>query len=283
MEAEINSELPEACRKTGNQVGLLNKATSGLVHEGLLQSKTFGMELEAKGFEQSQTDPCVFRVILRGDVVAIIVVYADGQVVSRATRCDDEQVLKDLYSYVLVIDSRKSPYYLRYRTKRNREAGTLKVDQCQYLQEVAEQFVITSTTATPSVAGGNALSKADKPQTSAETDEMRQAPYQEAVGALMWTMNMMQPDISYAGHHLAIFSEHLGLAHWKGVRKASQYVWRTNDKGLTYKGEPGGNTKLSAWVDANYDTRRFVLSGAVMMGKEAIIWFSQIQKPTAAA
>ena len=52
------------------------------MHAGLLWSKTFSAELAARGFEQYQADPCVFRLVLRGKVVAIIVVYVDDLLVA---------------------------------------------------------------------------------------------------------------------------------------------------------------------------------------------------------
>ena len=48
----------------------------GLVHAGLLWSKKFSAELAAKGFGHCQADPCVFRRVLHGKVVSIVV-YVD--------------------------------------------------------------------------------------------------------------------------------------------------------------------------------------------------------------
>lgn len=73
MDEEIQTELLEICRKNNNQVGLHKKVMYGLVHAGLLWSKKFGTELEAKGLQRSQADPYVFRRVLRGNVFVIIV------------------------------------------------------------------------------------------------------------------------------------------------------------------------------------------------------------------
>ena len=54
------------------------------------------------------------------------------------------------------------------------------------------------------------------------------------------------------------------------MKRALQYLWRTNDVVITYGGTSGSRTKLSAWVDADFgtcsDTRRSVSGGAVMLG-----------------
>lgn len=97
VEEEIYIELPETCHETGNQVDLLKKAMLGLIHAGLLWSKEFGTEVNAKGYERSQTDPFVFRRVLRGKVVVIIVVYVDDLIVASTTNRDEKQAQKDLH------------------------------------------------------------------------------------------------------------------------------------------------------------------------------------------
>ena len=97
VKEELYIELPEDYRDCCDQVGLLQKAMYGLVHTGLLWSKTFSAELTARGFEQCQADPCVFRRVLRGKVVVIIVVYVDDLMVVSETKRDEEQPMKDLF------------------------------------------------------------------------------------------------------------------------------------------------------------------------------------------
>lgn len=100
-------------------------------------------------------------------------------------------------------------------------------------------------------AGGKLLSKTDSPQNDDEAEEMRKIPYREAVGALIWEQTMARSDLSHAAHTLAKFSVNPGPAHWKEARKALKYLWRTK---IWYGGKPGGDIKLSAWIDTNYDT-----------------------------
>ena len=240
VEEEIYIELPEGYRDSRKQVGLLRKAMYGLVHAGLLWSQKFGSELEAKGFQRSEADPCVFRRILHGTVVVVIVVYVDDLLVASATKHDEEQAVRDLRSCFSIKDLGEASYYLGCHITRDRNAGTLKFDQRQYIRTVAERFGVTKTSAIPSAAGGKALSKSDGPQTDAEAEEMRRIPYREIVGALMWAATMTRPDISFAAHQLAKFNDNPGLSHWRAAQKALQYLWRTQDLGITYGGEPGG-------------------------------------------
>ena len=58
----------------------------------------FNAEHAARAFEQCQADPCVFRRVLRGKVVVIVVVYVEDLLVARKTKRDEEQAIDDLRS-----------------------------------------------------------------------------------------------------------------------------------------------------------------------------------------
>ena len=53
-------------------------------------------ELTAEGFEQCQADPCMFRRVLHGKVVVIIVVYVDDLLVASETKRSDERLVASL-------------------------------------------------------------------------------------------------------------------------------------------------------------------------------------------
>ena len=58
--------------------------------------KKFSAELAAKVFEQCQTVPCVFKRVLRGKVVVIIVVYVDDVLVASETKRGEEHLVASL-------------------------------------------------------------------------------------------------------------------------------------------------------------------------------------------
>ena len=128
VKKELYIELPEDYRDSCDQVGRLEKAMYGLVHVGLLWSKTFSAELAAREFEQCQADPCVFRRVLRGNVVVIIVAYVDDLVVASETQRDDEQAMKDLRSCFPIKDLGGAGLYLGCHITRDRDAETLELD-----------------------------------------------------------------------------------------------------------------------------------------------------------
>ena len=104
VKEELYIELPEDYRGSWNQVGRLENEMYDVVHAGLFWSKTFSAEFAKRRFEQFQADPCVFRRVLRGNVV-ITVVYVDGLLVASKTKRYKEQATKDLRSCFRIKDS----------------------------------------------------------------------------------------------------------------------------------------------------------------------------------
>ena len=202
------------------------------------------------------------------------------------TKRDEEQA-KDLRSCFPIKDLGEAGFYLGCHITRDRDAGTLKLDQHRYMRTVASKVNVEITSTTPAAAGAKPLSKDDAPQAEAETEEMLVPPYREAVGAFMRTATMTHPDVAYAAHQLGKFHDNPGPVHWGAAKRALQYLRRTKDVGITYGGMPGSCAKLSAWVNAGFatipDTRRSVSGGAVMLEGGAISWFSRVQKVNAAA
>ena len=78
---------------TSNELEAKKVASAGAE---LLWSKTFSAELAATEFEQCQADPCVFRRVLRGKVVVIIVVYVDDLLVASETKHGEERLVASL-------------------------------------------------------------------------------------------------------------------------------------------------------------------------------------------
>ena len=62
----------------------------------------------------------------------------------------------------------------------------------------------------------------------------------------MWIATMTTPDLSFAAHNVAKFSDNPGPTYWKAVRKVMQYLKRTTNYGIVYGGTPS-TAASSAW------------------------------------
>ena len=131
------------------------------MHAGLLRSKTYSADLAARGFEQCRADPCVFRRLLCGKVVATIVVYVNDLLVASETRRNEEQAMKDPRFCCPINDLGEAGFYLGCHIMRDHDAGTVKLDQNRYVRTVASKFNVENTSITPAAAGAKSLSKGD--------------------------------------------------------------------------------------------------------------------------
>ena len=81
---------------------------------------------------------------------------------------------------------------------------------------------------------------------------MRDKPYRQLLGVLMWAQAATRPDLSYAVALLARFQSNPGLAHWKALLHVLAYIKGTLEYRLRYAKDLGGSVKLLGYVDANY-------------------------------
>ena len=77
MDTDIYLRLPPGCESVSGKVVLLNKAFYGLKRSGRAWFRLLASTLVECGFEQCLVDPCVFRMIVAGDVVATMVFHVD--------------------------------------------------------------------------------------------------------------------------------------------------------------------------------------------------------------
>ena len=175
-------------------------------------------------------------------------------------------------------------YYMGCHITRNRKACELKLDQHFYVESMVKRFGVKKATKIPAASGVPTLSKADEPRNPEEKEEMRKFPYRDVVGALMWTATMTRPDIACAIRAVVRFCENSGPAHKKAVMKILQYLFDTNEWGITYGGQ-GCGLCMGAYTDSDFgaflDTRRSVSGAVLMLAKGAIRWHSRMQEVTA--
>ena len=81
----------------------------------------------------------MFRRVLRGKVVVIIVVYVDDLLVASGTKRGEEQAINDLRSYFPIKDLGEAGFHLGCHITRDRDAATLKFDQHHYVRTMASR------------------------------------------------------------------------------------------------------------------------------------------------
>jgi len=114
-----------------------------------------------------------------------------------------------------------------------------------------------SPSTTP-LLSGLLLSAKDCPNTPEEVYEMKDIPYREALGSLMWLQVTTRLNLSFAINLLTRFAHNPGKPHWIALKHVLAYVKGMIDYGITY--QAGGNLNLIGYMDSDFtgckDTRR---------------------------
>ena len=123
------------------------------------------------------------------------------------------------------------------------------------------------------------------PKSDAERLFMRDKPYRQLLGALMWAQAATRPDLSFAITLLAHFQSNPGPAHWKALLHVLAYIKGTLNHKILYSKELGGSTKPLGYVDADYggdlDTRRSTSRYVFLMARGPVSWSSKRQQTVA--
>ena len=76
------------------------------------------------------------------------------------------------------------------------------------------------------------------------------APFREAVGALMHLTTSTRPDIAYAVSYVSRFMENPQVEHWMAVKRIFRYLQGTKTHGICYK--PSDNINFYGYSSADW-------------------------------
>ena len=227
VDEEIYIEIPEEFQEFPGAVERLNKAIYGLVQAGRSWNNKLCNDMTVIGFEQAKEDPCVFRKVDNGEAEVVVVVHVDDIVAHAKDQATMDRFAAELGHKFKLKGMGDARYYMGCHITRNRKVRELKLDHHLYVESMVKRFNVKKATKIRAASGGPTLSKADEPRNPEKREEIREFPYREAVGALMWTATMTRPDIACAVHAVVRFCENPGPAHKRAVMKILQYLPHT--------------------------------------------------------
>ncbi|OCB92037.1 polyprotein [Sanghuangporus baumii] len=123
------------------------------------------------------------------------------------------------------------------------------------------------------------LSSAQSMVTSEELGLMRDAPYHEMVGSLMYAALATRPDIAFAVTLLSKFSINPGLSHFNALRCIFAYLKGTINLQLTYGGVD--NIEFKGFTDADgsmQEDHRAISGNAFLINGGMVSWYLKTQE-----
>ncbi|KAG3027514.1 hypothetical protein PC123_g16404 [Phytophthora cactorum] len=109
-------------------------------------------------------------------------------------------------------------YLLGWSIQRDRKSRTIFILQQKYATKVIDHFsdYIPYPIATPAERNAK-LSVSSQPSNEAEKDAMKDIPYCEAVGSIMYLMVGTRPDMAFYMREVSQFLAKSGMDHWNAV------------------------------------------------------------------
>lgn len=126
------------------------------------------------------------------------------------------------------------------------------------------------------------ITKEASPRSEDERAEMKNRPYRELVGGIIYLANATRPDLAFAVSILSRFSTNPGELHWMLAKRVLRYLKGTSHYGIKYT---KNQDLLTAYTDSDWagdvDDRKSCTGNVIILANGPISWKSKKQASVA--
>ena len=276
---DIYMRAPPGYLKPGDEGKVLKLLRSlyGLKQAGFEWSEELEKFFLDAGFRRSQIDQAVYYRRSKDEHMVVTVSVDDMAITSKYLK--HIQHFKDqLRERFEISDLGELTWLLGLKIERDRQARTITLSQMAYIDTILARFQMQDAkSAQTPMNPGTVLSIDQCPSTHAECEDMKDVPYQQAIGSLMYAAVSTRPDIAFSVSILSQFMRNPGRAHWEAVKQVIRYLKATKDAKLTLGSTDAG---LEAYVDSDWASQphRHSISGyVVLLNGGPVAWSARKQ------
>ena len=179
-----------------SRVWRLNKALYGLKQAGRKWNHEIDGFLRSYGLQPTRGDPC-FYYLKTKDGLLLVLLYVDDILIAHQ---EEEQVLRLLVALgqrYQVKDLGVPSHFLGIKTQRTTDA--ILLSQEAYVRELLHRFAMDPVRATPTpMLPKTRLDTLSTTPSQEETEALKNVPYRQVVGSLLYAARVTRPDISFA-------------------------------------------------------------------------------------
>ncbi|KAL2253135.1 UNVERIFIED_CONTAM: Retrovirus-related Pol polyprotein from transposon TNT 1-94 [Sesamum indicum] len=267
-------------KKNPKHVCLLKRSLYGLKQSPRQWNKKFDQFMHSLDFKNSAYDPCLYFKH-ENNVPLFLVLYVDDMLIASPSLDMIKNLQHHLCKNFEMKDLGNAKKILGMNIERNRTESTIFLNQTSYIQSILEKFSMeNSKPSSVPLTAHFQLSKDLCPKTESEKDKMKNVPYSNAIGSVMYLMVSTRPDIAYAVSCLSRYMSNPGTSHWEAVKYLFRYLNGTKNVGITFS-KNSDDVELKGFVDSNYandkDSRKSTTSYIFTLCNACISWKSQLQ------
>ena len=274
-------KMPEGYKKYDSNgkelVWKLKKSLYGLKQAPRNWNTMIDKWLKAYGLKASSADHCLYTKIVNGEHL-VIILYVDDLLIAGS----DMKIINEFKAAISEVFKMKDlgevEHMLGMVVKRDRENGTLEVDQTAYIEQVLSRYGMAQC----------------KPMATPMTDPLTRGPpnedgfnydYARIVGSVLYSSMYTRPEITYAVQSLSRNMNATTSEHWQAAKRLLRYLQGTKHLGIKFGGDKSQDLKLVGYSDADWandkDTRRSTTGYAFLLNGAVISWCSKLQTTVA--
>ncbi len=283
VETELYMEIPK-----GFQVGedknkyvlklirnIYGQKQAGRVwHQFLIKGLT-----EKLGFTQSKYDPCV---LWKGEY--ILVIYTDDTIITGPDDAMIDRIMEQIGEVFDITKENEVSDFLGVKVTRNEKEGTFSLTQPHLIRSIAKDLGLQENSNTRSLPALSSKILFRHPDSEDHNETWN---YRAVIGKLNFLEKSSRPDIAYAVHQCARFSQNPKVEHSKAVKLIGRYLMDTLEKGIICT---PNEQSLECWADADFagnwdikhaefdpSTAKSRTGYVVYYGGCPIVWASKLQ------
>lgn len=263
----------------GEKVCKLNKSIYGLKQASRQWNLKLSATLKELGFISSSLDTCVYYQINAKHMIYIIL-YVDDMLLFSNNKEKAENIKQNLIKKFHIKDLGKVHHFIGWRITQSEDRSKIYIDQTAYIEKILHRFNMTDckSVSSPCDPSNKLL--------ATQEDEciLKDVPYQEAIGSLLYLSYGTRPDICFAVNKLSSFNKKPEIQHWIAVKRIIRFLKGTKDLRISYI-ENKDEKQIYGFSDSDwasdYDSRRSC-SGYIFLFQGApVSWCSKKQSTVA--
>lgn len=259
-----------------NHVCLLKKSLYGLKQASRCWNKKFVDFLNSYKFKQLLSDQCVFVGDSNGHIIYLALYVDDGLVLSSSRFAIDSFLANLKEHFHITVDNGEQ--YVGLNIIRDRENGTITINQVPYIKRVLEKFNMGEAKPIQIPADpGVRLQRAE------DSSGAENYPYREAVGSLIFLATVSRPDIAFGVNYVSRYLNKWSDEHVKAVKRIFRYLKGSVNLSITYRRI--NDVNLIGYSDADYagclDTRKSTSGFVFLLNGSPVTWSTQKQSVVA--
>ena len=259
----------------------LQKCIYGLPHAPATFRQHSDATLRSFGFTPTVSDPRLYVRLLADGTKVYVAVHVDDFGIAASTSELKEETMAAIRTVYNCVEGDLGAY-LGMQLVRDRVKRTITISQPGYLEDLREQFGITSTQGplTPMVD----KEREPESETNPRLDVAGTRLYQSKVGSVLWPAIGTRPEVQYATNMHSRYTKSPLRGDMVTLDRVLDYLVNTPDLGLVLGGH--GGVVLYATVDASYGTHedRKSHSGCTLhIGEGSGAFLSRCKKQTVTA